>query len=130
MRSLDVDREEAESIYKSDRDIDHDMKQDFDLSLDKLKVAKSYTRTGTRETTKSEAKTQPAYKFTKRERKPNATKGGIINELAEFLAHGSQFETDDVQIINKEREILLRICSEWYKVTLSYCRNMNKQEKK
>lgn len=127
MNSLKCSKQEAEEVYNSDIAIEHNEKQDFDLSPDKLKEAQKYARTGTRKTAPKPQKQAPNYQFNKRERKPNATKGGIIAELANFLENGSQFETSEVQITNKEREILLKISGEYYSVTLTYKRNLNKK---
>lgn len=68
-------------------------------------------RTGTR-------KVPTAYKFTQRQRKENATKAGIIAEIAEFLEKNSQFSVENLQITNKERQISFIIGGETYEFTL------------
>lgn len=83
----------------------------FDLPPEKAAVAKKYTHTGTR-------KGPVAYKFTKRERKPNATKGGIIAELSKFLAENSEFSVENVEILNKERQIAFQIGEDKFELTL------------
>lgn len=98
--------------------------QDFDLPPDKARIAQKFSHVDTRK--KREPK---AYNFKKPTRKPNATKEGIISELAEFLGNNSQFETSEVNITKPGREITLRICGEWYTVVLTYSRNKNKSEK-
>ena len=108
---LHCSREEAEDVFKYDQAIDHDEKTDFDLTAAQQKVAQTYVRTGTR-------KTPTVYTFTKRERKPNATKGGIVAELAKFLEEQSEFSVSDVQITNKERQIAFTIGSERFELTL------------
>lgn len=128
MRNLDCTREEAEEVFAYDDLVDHSQSTVYDLTPEQQKIAQKYTSTGTRQTKPKSAPT--VYKFETKKRKENATKSGIIAELSEFLTSGSQFETSDIEITNKEREITLRICGEWYKVTLSYCRNMNKAEGK
>lgn len=120
MTGLHCSEEEAEEVYAYDTLVEHEKFTTYDLTQEQQKVAKKYTTIGTR--------TPTTYVFKKRSRKENATKGGIIAELAEFLTNGTKFETTDIQITNKEREIALKICGEWYKVTLQYCRNMNKAE--
>lgn len=103
--------EEAREIYAADVAIDHNEPQDFDLPPDKVKVAQSFARTGTR-------KTPTAYKFTKRERKPNATKAGIIAEIAQFLSEKSEFSVENMEITNKERQISFKIGDDCFEVTL------------
>lgn len=94
-----------------DRKIDHDEKTEYDLPQDKIEVARKFAHTGTR-------KTPTAYKFPKRERKPNATKGGIIKELFKFLSENSDFSTENVTILNAERQIGFQIGDQTYELTL------------
>lgn len=111
MAGLKCDRAEAEQVYEYDRAVDHDEKTEFDLPPDKAKVAQKMAHAGTR-------KAPTAYKFTKRERKPNATKGGIIAELAQFLTENSGFSVENLEITNKERQIAFEIGGEKYELTL------------
>lgn len=78
---------------------------------DKAKVAQKYAHAGVR-------KQPTAYKFDKRERKPNATKGGLITELADFLTNNSGFEVKEVAITNKERQIAFTIGDDNFELTL------------
>lgn len=76
-------------------------------------------RTGTRK--------QPTnYKFTKRQRKPNATKGGIIAELAQFLGENSEFCIENLEIVNKERQISFQIGEDKFELTLAQKRKPKK----
>lgn len=102
--------DEAREIYAADVAIDHNEPQDFDLPPEKIKVAQTFARTGTRKTT--------AYQFTKRERKPNATKAGIIAEIAQFLSEKSEFSVENLEITNKERQIAFKIGEDCFEVTL------------
>lgn len=56
--------------------------------------------------------------FTKRERKPNATKGGLIAELARFLEENSAFSTENITIVNAERQISFTIGADSFDLTL------------
>ena len=85
-----------------DKAVEADKKTEYDLPPDKAKIAQKFAHAGTR-------KAPTAYKFTPRQRKPNATKGGIIAELAEFLEKNSQFSIADLSITNKERQIAFSI---------------------
>lgn len=111
MDGLKCDRAEAEQVYEYDKAVDHDEKTEFDLPPDKLKIAQKQAHTGTR-------KTPTAFKFTKRERKPNATKGGLIAELAQFLSENSGFAVENLEITNKERQIAFEIGGEKFELTL------------
>ena len=94
-----------------DRKVDHNEKTEYDLPQDKIEIARKFAHTGTR-------KTPVGYKFPKKERKPNATKAGIIAELFSFLRENSEFSTENVTILNKERQISFKIGEETYELTL------------
>lgn len=111
MNGLGCTEEEARAVYADDCAIDKGEKRDYDLPPDKQKIAQKFARTGTR-------KTPAAYKFTKRERKPNATKAGIIAEIAEFLSEKSQFSVENLEITNKERQISFKIGEDAFELTL------------
>ena len=111
MQGLKCTEAEAREVYESDRAIDKGEKVAFDLTAEQQKVAKQYTRTGTR-------KQPTVYKFDKKERKANPTKGGIVAEIAEFLTNNSQFAIESLEIVNKERQIAFKIGENTYEVTL------------
>lgn len=111
MNGLKCSQEEAEKVYEYDKAVEHDEKTEYDLPPDKLAIARKQAHTGTR-------KTPPAYKFKKRERKPNATKGGLITELAQFLGQNNDFAVENVEITNKERQISFEIGEERFELTL------------
>lgn len=110
-KPLKLTPEQAQELLEYDKAVERGEKTEFDATPEQLKVEREMARTGTR-------KTPTAYKFTKRERKPNATKGGIIAELSDFLAKNSQFCVENVQILNKERQISFVIGSDTFEVTL------------
>ena len=105
------DEKEAQDILAYDKAVEAGEKTEYDLPPDKLKAAQKYAHAGTR-------KAPTAYKFTKRERKPNATKGGIIAELAEFMEHNSNFDVSNLAITNKERQISFMVGGETFELTL------------
>ena len=111
MKGLKCDRETALEVYNADKAIDRGEKMDFDLPPEKEKVARQYARTGTR-------KQPTVYKFGKKERKPNATKAGIIAEIARFLAENSEFAVENLEIVNKERQIAFGIGADKFELTL------------
>lgn len=99
-------------MYEDDRKIDSGEKMEYDLTPDKLAVARKFAHTGTRKAGPT------AYKFNKRERKPNATKGGLIAEIAQFLGENSGFAVENLEITNKERQIAFEIGGERFELTL------------
>lgn len=111
MSGLKCSAEEAQKVLAYDKAIEHGEKTDYDLPQDKLEIARKFAHTGTRK--------QPTlYKFTKRERKPNATKAGIIAELFTFLSENSDFAVENAEITNKERQIAFRIGEDSFELTL------------
>lgn len=111
MSNLQCTEQEARDILAYDKAVEKGEKTEYDLPQEKLEVARKFAHTGTR-------KNPTVYKFTKRERKPNATKAGIITELFKFLTENSDFATESVTILNKERMIGFKIGEESYEITL------------
>lgn len=115
MHILDCSEEEAKQIIADDKAIDRGEKMPFDLDADKEKIAKQYTKTGTR-------KAPTVYKLDneggKRSRKENPTKAGIIAELAKFLEEQSENACVNIEITNKERQIAFTIGENNYELTL------------
>ena len=109
MRVLKCTAAEADEILKADKDIDQGKRVEFDLSPEEEKAAKKYANTHER---KMDGETKP------RQRKENPTKGGIIAEIAKFLAENSEFATENVEITNKERQIAFKIGEEMFELTL------------
>jgi hypothetical protein len=120
---LGCSEEEAIEVMAADKAIDRGEKMDFDLPPDKAKVAKEYTRTGTRKVkSETENKGVTVYDLDntggKRNRKENPTKGGIIAELAKFLMEQSENACENVEITNKERQIAFSVGENSYELTL------------
>lgn len=109
--NLGLSIEEAEQVLKDDSDIDHNVKKDFDLTPEQLKVAKQYTKTGTRKKT--------AYNFTPRERKANPTKATVISEIFKFLNENIEISAENLEILNKERQIGFKIGENSFELTLT-----------
>lgn len=110
MRVLGVSSEEADEILACDKEIDRGKRMEFDLDPETEKMAKKFANVTERKPT--------VYNFTKRERKANPTKGGIIAELATFLTENSGFATENVEITNKERQIAFKIGEDCFELTL------------
>lgn len=114
MRKLGMSEQEIAEVLKADEAIDHGTKL-FELDPEKEKVSKEARKAGTR-------KTPTVYKLDntdgKRSRKENATKAGIIAELVTLFTENSQFSIENIEILNKERQIGFNIGTERYEITL------------
>lgn len=110
-KALDLTSAEEKELLAYDKKIEAGEKTEHDLTPEANKIAQKFAHAGVR-------KTSPSYKFTKRERKPNATKGGIIAELADFLEQHSQFSISNMAIVNKERQIAFSIGEDTFELTL------------
>lgn len=111
MRLLKCSAEEAESVIASDKIIDKGGRTEFDLSPEAEKEAKKFANS-------RERKRPTVYDFKKRERKANPTKGGIIQYLFECLSNSSEFCPENVEIVNKERQIAFKIGEDAFELTL------------
>lgn len=115
MEALGCSEAEAEEIMEADKRIDRGEKMPFDLDSEHEKVARKYTKIGTR-------KAPTVYALDneggKRSRKENPTKASIISELAKFLEHDSENACVEVNITNKERQIAFKIGENAYELTL------------
>ncbi len=109
MEKLGVNKEEAENLFEYDLAVEHGEKTEYDLTSEQEKTATKYRRADRKPT---------AYKFSTRERKPNATKGTIIAALADFLGETDAFSADEVEIVNKERQIRFKSTDETFELTL------------
>jgi len=109
MEKLSISKEDAEQLYEYDRAVDRGDKTEFDLTPEQEKVARKIARADRKPT---------AYKFSKRERKPNATKGAIITALETFLQETDAFSAENIQIVNKERQIRFESAGETFELTL------------
>lgn len=109
MQKLEIGREDAEKLFEYDRAVDRNEQTPYDLTAEQQKVVSKMTRADRKPTT---------YQFKQRERKPNATKGAIIAALATFLEETSDFSTENIEIVNKERQIKFQSAGETFELTL------------
>lgn len=108
---LGMSEQAALDVIDCDHEIDRGIPQAFDLDPETEKMAKKYANSTTK-------KKPTVYEFTKRERKANPTKAGIIAELAKFLTDDSEYATESVEITNKERMIAFAIGDDKFEITL------------
>ena len=111
MRLLDCTEEEALDVIRTDEIIDKGGRTEYDLPIAEEKAALKMGRV-------DERKAKSANNKRGKVRAENPTKSGIIAEIAEFLTEKSQFACENVEIINKERQIGFKIGENAYEFTL------------
>ena len=99
MRILGISEEEALQVIADDKAIDRGERMSFDLPIELEKEAKTLANVTTR-------KTPTVYNFdtSKKKRKENPTKSGIIAEIPKFLEEKSENACENVKITNAERQ--------------------------
>ena len=109
MQTLDCSEEEALDILQQDKAIDRGERVDFDLSKEDEKRAKKYANADTHK--------RPA-KPVQREHKPNEQKEAIITELYEILLQNAKISAENVEIANKNRQIVFSVGEKHYDLML------------
>lgn len=109
MRILNVSAQEADEVMAYDKAVEQGKATPYDLTKEQEKEVRKYRQAGRKPFVP---------KFTKRERKPNATKGGLIAELFTFLSENSGFEIANCEITNKERQIAFSVGENNFELTL------------
>lgn len=107
MQGLKCDRVEAEQVYAYDQEVEHDPSVG-QLDPEREAIARKMAHTGTRE------KKPMIPNLTKRERKPNATKEGLVEELFKCLANYGEFEIKGLHIAEKNGKVCFKIGDKWY----------------
>ena len=119
MRLLDITREEAIQLMEDDKLIDKSKRVDMPFDLPK-EVEKAVLRslTTTKKTPPPDNPTE-AKKTTKpKTTKENPTKQTIIAEIAKFLTDFDGISCDNIEILNKERQISFKCGDDTYEITL------------
>lgn len=99
---------EAEEILAADKTIDKGGRTDFDLSKEEEKRALKYANVKT--------KRKPMIpNLTKREKKPDPTKEGVIQAIFDFLVEKGY---ENVEITNKTKLISFKIADDSYEFNL------------
>ena len=111
MRVLQVDSKQADEILAYDKAVERGEKTPYDLTAEQEKEVRKYRQAERKPTLYN-------WDTKKRERKPNATKEGIVAEIATFLKENSDFDTKDVEITNKNREITFKVGDDTFTWTL------------
>ena len=112
MKLLDCTEEEAVDVIKTDNIIDKGGRTEYDLPIEQEKeIKKIYAvkdRMAKDKTTSQRGKV----------RAENPTKSGVISKLFEFLTENEEISFENVEILNKERQIGFRIGEDNYELTL------------
>lgn len=109
MRVLKLTAEQADELLAYDKAVDRGQKTEYDFTPEQEKATRKYRQSDRKPTN---------YNFSQRERKPNATKGGLISELFEFLSNNSNFEITNCAVTNKERQITFTVGEANFELTL------------
>lgn len=99
---------EAEEILAVDKTIDKGGRTDFDLSKEDEKKALKYANVKTK-------KKPMIPNLTKREKKPDPTKEGVIQAIFDFLVEKGY---ENVEITNKTKLISFKIADDSYEFNL------------
>ena len=110
MKVLSISKEEAEELAQYDKMVDQGKTTPYDLTKEQQKIAKSYTKSGTK-TVKS-AKTE-------RKRAKDDEKSMVIDEIFTFLAENPSILAQNVEKVNAERQISFKIGENSYSLTLT-----------
>jgi len=105
MRKLGMTEEEIADVLKKDKEIDQGVKH-FELTADQKQAEKKMRQA---------ERTPTVYNFSKREQKKDDDKISLIALLAETVGTVGE----DVEITNKQREIIFNFNSKKYKIVLS-----------
>ena len=108
MKNLGLTEQEAREMFEADRKIDRGEKL-FELSAEQEKASKKARSTGTKKPT--------VYNFdtAKKKRKECPDKQHLVNLLAEAL----RAEVQELEITNKEREMIFKFNGADYRLTLA-----------
>lgn len=103
---------QIEEMLEDDLAVDRGETLPWDMSKEEHKKAMKHANA-------DEHKKPTVYKFDKRERKENTPKRTIISELFEFFTEKCEFSPENVEILNKERQISFEYAGEKFEITLT-----------
>ena len=101
-----------EEMLEDDLAVDRGESLPWDMSKEEHKKAMKNANA-------DEHKKPTVYKFDKRERKENVPKRLIIAEIYAFLTEMCSFSPQNVEILNKERQISFEYADEKFEITLT-----------
>lgn len=103
---------QIEEMLEDDKAVDRGETLPWDMSKEEHKKAMKYANA-------DEHKKPTVYKFDKRERKENTPKRTIIDAIFAFLSKNDAFSPQNVEILNKERQISFDFADEKFEITLT-----------
>ena len=112
-RKLGMSEEEIREMLDEDKRIDRGEVMDWDLSEEEHKKAMKYANSDEKKRQKPAESDN-----TGKKRKENPTKEGIISKIFTFLCGLSEFSVENVEILNKERQIAFSVSGNRYELTL------------
>ena len=111
-RKLGYSDAQIEEMLEDDLAVDRGETLPWDMSKEEHKKAMKNANA-------DEHKKPTVYKFDQRERKENTPKRTIIDEIYKFLTENAEFSPENVQILNKERQISFEYADEKFEITLT-----------
>ena len=122
MRKLGMTEEEIEELMEYDKEIDKGKKNlEHDLTKEQEKQARAVAnqkRGADRPTEEKEKKPKKT--------KENPTKELVIAEIARFLTENAEISAENVEILNKTRQIAFKIGENNYEIALTEKRKPKK----
>ena len=122
MRKLGMTKEEIEELMEYDKEIDKGKKNlEHDLTKEQEKQARAVAnqkRGADRPTEEKEKKPKKT--------KENPVKETVIAEIARFLAENGEISAENVEILNKTRQIAFKIGENNYEIALTEKRKPKK----
>lgn len=112
-RKLGMSEEEIQEMLDEDKRIDRGEVMDWDLSEEEHKKAMKYANSD-----EKKRKKPVETDNTGKKRKENPTKEGIISKIFTFLCGLDEFSVENVEILNKERQIAFSVSGNRYELTL------------
>jgi hypothetical protein len=110
-RKLGYSDEQIAEMLEDDKAVDRGETLPWDMSAEEHKKAMKNANA-------DEHKKPTVYKFDKRERKENKPKQEVINAIYAFLTENCPFSAENVEILNKERQLSFDFADEKFEITL------------
>ena len=126
MDNLQVDEKQAQEMLEFDLQVDRMSMSELkeEMGAEHWQVIKEMSKTGSRktkieqETDKKAKKTPTVYKFDKKTKKADTEKENFVQNLAEMLENAVE-SVENVEIVNKNRQISFNIGQNHYSLTLT-----------
>lgn len=115
---------QIEEMLEDDKAVDRNEPLPWDMSKDEHKKAMKYANVDEhKKSTEKKAPTVYNWNTEGKTKKENTTKVEIIAALANFLAENTDLGCENVEIVNKQGKISMKIGENLYSVSLTQHRN-------